>query len=102
MRVRGRIAVLMDVDIHCNNEIYRGTALNVSKNGMLIKTDYKKCPLESPFRISLTSESEDELCVSGKLIRTEQIRNYFQGIGVELVNPPGEYIEFIDSLNSSS
>ncbi len=100
MRVRGRIPVLLDVDIHCNDEIYRGTALNVSKNGMLIKTDYKECPLEHVFAIFL--HSEDELCVSGKLIRTEQIRNYFQGIGVALVDPPIEYIEFIDNLNTSS
>jgi len=97
IRTFDRIPVLIDVEINYDKKVYKGTLMNLSENGMFIRTNNMPSPLHSQIEISIPMK-EEILSVSGKLVREENIRGYYNGIGVEVLNPSKNYIDFIFSL----
>jgi len=97
IRTFDRIPVLIEVEINCDNKVYKGTLMNLSESGMFIRTNSMPFPLQSLIEISMPM-NEEMIIISGKLVREENIRGYYNGIGVELLNPPKNYIDFIYSL----
>jgi hypothetical protein len=97
IRTVDRIPVLIDVKINYDKSVYIGTLLNISESGMFIRTNKMPSPLQSQIEISILL-NEEVIRVSGKLIREESIRGYYNGIGVEVLNPPQNYIDLIDNL----
>jgi len=97
IRVFDRIPVLIDVEINCDNKVYKGTLMNLSESGMFIRTNNMPFPLHSQIEISIPM-NEEVISVSGKFVREENIRGYYNGIGVEVLNSPKNYIDFIYSL----
>lgn len=99
MGARGfdRINVLIDVKINCHNRSYDGTVTNLSENGMLIRTHQITSLRNSHVEVSIPLR-EEMLHLSGRLVRQEDISGYYNGIGVEIINPPQKYLDFIDSL----
>jgi len=97
IRTVDRIPVLIDVKINYDKSVYMGTLMNISESGMFIRTNKMPSPLQSQIEISILL-NEEVICVSGKLVREENIRGYYNGIGVEVLNPPQNYIDFIDNL----
>lgn len=97
IRTFDRIPVLVDVEINYKENVYTGTLMNISESGMFIRTNKIPSPLQSQIEISVPLKGE-MIRVSGKLVREENIRGYYNGIGVEVLNPPQNYIDFIDSL----
>ncbi len=97
IRTVDRIPVLIDVKINYDKSVYIGTLMNISESGMFIRTNKMPSPLQSQIEISILL-NEEVICVSGKLVREENIRGYYNGIGVEVLNPPQNYIDFIDNL----
>ena len=97
IRTVDRIPVLIDVKINYDKSVYIGTLMNISESGMFIRTNKMPSPMQSQIEISILL-NEEVICVSGKLVREENIRGYYNGIGVEVLNPPQNYIDFIDNL----
>ena len=97
IRTVDRIPVLIDVKINYDKSVYIGTLMNISESGMFIRTNKMPSPMQSQIEISILLNGE-EIRVSGKLVREENIRGYYNGIGVEVLNPPQNYIDFIDNL----
>jgi hypothetical protein len=97
IRAFDRIPVLIDVEINYNKNVCTGTLMNISESGMFIRTNKMPSPLQSQIEISILLNGK-LIRVSGKLVREENIRGYYNGIGVEVLNPPQNYIDFIDNL----
>ena len=97
IRTFDRIPVLMDVEINYKESVCIGTLMNISESGMFIRTNKMPSPLHSQIEISIPLRG-DLIRVSGKLIREENIRGYYNGIGVEVLDPPKNYLDLIDDL----
>jgi len=97
IRAFDRIPVLIDVEISCNNTVVTGTLMNVSESGMFIRTNNMPSPLYSQIDITIPLEDKS-INISGRLVREEKIRGYYNGIGIEVSCPPQNYLDFIDKL----
>jgi len=97
IRAFDRIPVLIDVEISCNNMVVKGTLMNISESGMFIRTNNMPSPLHSQIEITIPLEDKS-INISGRLVREENIRGYYNGIGVEVSYPPQNYLDFIDNL----
>lgn len=94
-----RIAADLRANFFCGNTIFRGTVTNLSENGMFVKT--KMCfPFDSMFEI-LIPLKEEVLKVPVKVSRIEKAEDFYDGMGVKVLNPPQNYIEFVRRLKSA-
>ena len=91
-----RIDTNLEVNFDCGNSMRNGTVTNISERGMFIYTNME-FPLDLSFDLHLNLEN--------KMIRTPvtvkriaRADRYYGGIGVELLNPTRNYLEFIDRL----
>jgi desulfoferrodoxin (superoxide reductase-like protein) len=95
-----RMTTSLRVNFSIGNEIHSGTLTNLSKNGMFIIT--KNClPLKSKFDILIPSD-EGVMSVSVKVRRLWKVSNDDDGMGVELLNPSKQYIEFFNSMRTDN
>lgn len=97
-RAYERIPASIAVRFSCDNlsySVYYGTVDNISKNGMLIRTG--SC-FSSNTNIRLFIYKEKILLVNAKVRRLIKTEGFYQAMGVEVVGPDEEYLEFIDSL----
>ncbi|RJQ52367.1 MAG: PilZ domain-containing protein [Nitrospiraceae bacterium] len=92
-----RIPVMIKVTLRSNNNVYMGTLVNISETGMLIRTDRMTSPGDSAVEVIIPLDNE-RIQVSGRLVRTGNIRDYSHGIGVMVLNPPQRYLDFLDRL----
>lgn len=97
VRFFNRIPVLINVTFNNKDSVYLGTAINLSEKGMFIRTNKIPSPSDSDVDVIIPL-SENNIKVSGRLIRTENIRDYYKGVGVEILNPPQNYLDFLDDL----
>ncbi|NOZ67753.1 MAG: PilZ domain-containing protein [Deferribacteres bacterium] len=91
-----RIPVSLEANFYCDNTECRGTVTNLSETGMFINTK-----IEFPFDLNF----ELHLRLNGKILKTpvkisriERTDNTYGGIGVRLLNPPENYLKFLDRL----
>ena len=89
IRTVDRIPVLIDVKIDYDKSVYIGTLMNISESGM-VSSEQMPSPMQSQIEISILLNGE-EIRVSGKLVREENIRGYYNGIGVEVKSPAELY-----------
>lgn len=89
-----RVPVGEDVKICEGNLFFSGTALNISDRGMFIGTK-KSFPLNA---ISLiVMRIKDRLLkLPAKIKRSTLETGFYDGIGVELIDPPRDYLEFLN------
>jgi hypothetical protein len=92
-----RIAANIALRFPCCNMIYSGTMTNLSENGMLINSEIS-FPIHSKFDI-LIPLKEDVLKVPVKISRLVKTGNIYNGMGVELLDLPKKYLEFLIKLN---
>ena len=92
-----RIPILMNAIITCQDHVYRGMVTNLSEKGMFIRTYVVTPPLDPQVEITLTI-GETSISLSGRPVRSENIRGYYTGIGIEVINPPQNYLDLFDSL----
>lgn len=97
VRAFDRIPVLIDVQIKYHDSVYTGTLINLSERGMFIRTNKIPALPGSDLEVTLSLKGE-EIHLAGKPVRKANIRGLYDGIGVELVNPPQNYLDFLDSL----
>ncbi len=91
-----RIFTNLDVRYFCGSIIHNGTVTNLSEKGMFIRTrmDF---PFDSIFDLLIPLD-EEVLHVPVKVRRIVKTDNFYDGIGVELLNPPQNYLKFVNNL----
>jgi hypothetical protein len=93
-RSSDRVAVGEEVKICEGNLFFSGTALNVSERGMFIGTK-KRFPLEAISLIVLRIKNR-LFKLPAKIKRSTLETGFYDGIGVELIDPPRDYQEFLN------
>lgn len=88
------------IDFSCCDIDCFGTITNISANGMFIRSQKMSFPFDSQFEICITLK-EEVLKVCVKVNRITKSSGYYDGIGVELLNPTQKYLELVDSLKSA-
>jgi len=98
-RAHERITADLQANFFCGNTMYSGTVINLSENGMFIKT--RMCfPFDSQLEI-LIPLKEEVLKVPIKVSRIEKRENFYDGMGVEVLSPCHHYLEFVNRLKSN-
>lgn len=95
-----RIPANVDIRFFCCSRIYRGTVSNVSEKGMLIRTREVCFPFDSQFEMFISLKGK-ELRIPVNLSRILMSPDSHDSIGVELLNPSPDYLEFVESLNTA-
>ena len=104
-RAFNRIPIDLQARLFFGNLVYTGIVTNISEKGMFISTKMNfpsesvlvtsilinKHTLKLPIKIKRTVKSNNDNVYAGN-----------SGIGVELLDPPGEYKRYVDSFKSSS
>ena len=80
--------------------MHTGTISNLSGNGMYIEMDMCLYYYKSKFNVQLLLINRT-LDIPVKISRLEEKHGFYYTMGVELVNPPEEYLDFVASLGSS-
>ncbi len=94
-----RIPANLQTKFFSDNTICTGTVTNLSENGMFINT--RMCfPFNSMFEIRIPLK-EEILKVPVKISRIVKTGDFYDGIGVKLLNPPRNYLEFVRGLKST-
>ena len=95
-----RISANIRAEFDCTRTICCCKVINLSENGMLLKSTDINFPINMQFEIFVHIKGEVlELPVRvSRLIRTNHT---YDGIGIELINPPKIYFEFVHDLRKS-
>lgn len=104
-RIYDRLPSKLHARLFYENIIYAGIVSNLSENGMFICTRVN-FPLDSMFPISLLQNGES-FKISVIVRRISRPHDYQtskedNGIGVALLNPPKDYLEFVSKCRTSS
>ena len=83
-----------------DDSMYTGTISNLSGNGMYIEMDMCLYYYKSRFNVQLLLINKS-LEIPVKISRLVEKHGFYYSMGVELVVPPKEYLEFVASLGSS-
>ncbi len=100
-RIFERIPSNLKVRFCCGDTEYHGTATNLSKNGMFINIKEMTFPFASQFEVFVLLK-EEILKINARVNRVIKSTGLYGGVGVELINPPRNYLEFVDNLGSAS
>jgi desulfoferrodoxin-like iron-binding protein len=91
-----RIPANLQAEFFWSDKIISGHIVDLSENGFLIKTN--SCPaIKAKFDLNITLQS-NVLQVPVKVRRILKTDNSYDSIGVEILNPPKEYLEYVDAL----
>jgi hypothetical protein len=97
-RANKRIEVSFVANICCEPYLFKCTIINLSANGICLHTSMcfpggTKCKLIIPSK-------QRDLEIAGQVKRTIKREGFNETMGLELLNPPQNYIEFINDLSS--
>lgn len=95
-RVIERVPVSIKVRLLDGETEFSGTVKNLSEKGMFISTELS-FPVEQQLKIIFFMNKEF-LPLSVNIRSLNKTGDIYNGIGVELINPPQDYIEFVSSL----
>jgi len=91
-----RIPANLKADFFWSDKVNSGYILDLSENGFLVKTDL--CPaIKAKFDININLQ-DDILKIPVKVRRIVKNDNNYEAIGVEILNPPREYLEYVETL----
>ena len=80
--------------------MYTGTITNLSENGMFIIINTDLYYFKSRFNVELLIVN-GSLDIPVMLSRFVETDGFYHSMGVEVVDPPKQYLEFVTSLKSS-
>jgi len=92
-----RIPVRLSVILNCGSKVAPGTVKNISETGMFISAEVTDVAEDAKFDISIPLK-EGVLHVPGKLVRLSKMNGSCRGIAVELLDPPKNYLDFVENL----
>ena len=95
-----RIPVDFKIRYFCGDAACNGTVTDLSENGMFIDTaiDF---PFDSNFELVLPLKNE-VMKISAIIKRVVKNKGVYKGMGVELVKPPENYLQFVNKLRLAS
>ena len=96
-RSSDRITTRLRVEFDGNNTIYCSKVINLSEQGMLIRTAELNFPLDTQFDIFLHME-DTILEIPVKVRRLAKEGDTYDSLGVELIYPPQAYLEFVTNV----
>ncbi|HBH61326.1 MAG TPA: hypothetical protein DDX85_06220 [Nitrospiraceae bacterium] len=94
-----RVDMSLPVKYMCEDMLYSGTIKNLSENGMFIKTS-NFLPCVNWIEIFVPLEEEISKFFA-RIRRIEKIDDANFSMGIELLNPPYSYIEFVGNLKAA-
>jgi len=92
-----RITTHLSVEFDCNNTICCSAVVNLSEKGMLLRTSEILFPMETNFDIFIHFK-EEVLILPVKVNRLVKSGNVYDSIGIELINPPEKYLNYVARL----
>ena len=87
------------IEFHCCSIDCFGTVMNVSAGGMFLTSKKIQFPFDSQFKIVIPLKDK-LLGVNVKINRMTRTNGYYDGIGIEIVNPSQKYLAFISTLDT--
>jgi hypothetical protein len=87
-----RMAANLETRLSYGNMFYTGIVLNLSEKGMFISL-----PSNTTFLIIIRMEDK-LLKIPAKVKRLTKTDSFYYGMGVELLTPPDEYLEFVENI----
>jgi hypothetical protein len=94
-----RVDMSLPVKYVCDDILYSGTIKNISENGMFIKTG-NFLPCINWIEIFVPLEEEISKFFA-RIRRIEKIDDSNFSMGIELLDPPNKYVEFVSNLKAS-
>jgi hypothetical protein len=91
-----RIPVDFKVRYFCGDTAWNGTVTNLSENSMFIDTTID-FPFDTNFELVLPLNDE-VMKISAIIKRVVRNNDGYKGMGVELVNPPENYLQLVNDL----
>ncbi len=101
MDKRAHERIPVSIEFHCLDMEYFGTVMNISETGMFIKSEKICFPLKLQFDLSIPCGSKI-FNVPVTVKRITKSGNSYSGLGVELMEQPKDYLEFINRLRQAS
>lgn len=98
-RVFDRADAELPVKYYCDRMFYSGTVINLSENGMFISTT-NFLPCLDIIEVLIPLEDEVSMCYA-RIRRIVKINDYKFNIGIELLNPPSNYLMYVSRLKSA-
>lgn len=95
-RSSDRIPSKLYAKLSCGDELGTAVVKNLSKEGMFIESKLTFLP-DSKFQLVVLLKKE-KLNIYAKIRRIVVKGSTIEGIGVELENPPDEYLKIINSI----
>lgn len=91
-----RVDTSLPLKYMCDDIQYSGTVNNVSEKGMFISTgNFLPCITSLEIMIPLNNEIAS---FPVEIRRIEKVNDYSLNIGVELIDPPEIYMQFVNNL----
>lgn len=100
-RASERVLSNIKVKFSCCHIDYDGVVTNISESGMFISTGGMNFPFESKLEI-LMSTGHRVLKIPVEVTRMIKSADLYDCIGVRLINPSQDYMEFVSNLHSST
>lgn len=97
-RARERIPVSIEIKFNCGARSYSGTITSVSERGMFINMKDVCVPFDPELEILIPLKEQD-ISVSVSLSRIVMRPDSHNGIGVEIINPDKNYLDFLNSFS---
>jgi c-di-GMP-binding flagellar brake protein YcgR len=91
-----RITVDFKVRYFCGDTAWNGTVTDLSENGMFINTTIN-FPFDYNFELLLPM-NDQVIKISAVIKRMVRNKGIYRGMGVELVNPPQNYLQLVNEL----
>jgi len=95
-----RIPVRIEIRFFYGKMFYSGTVSDISKKGMFINT--ADCVPPNYKIVIIIPYKNDLLTVNSRVSRLRQNSGCFDGMGIEVLHPKNNYIEFVESLRPIS
>jgi hypothetical protein len=92
-RSHARVSVNQEIIFLSDTSKRFGTLADCSESGMFIKT-MSSCPFESEYDV-LIPRKQDVLIIPVKVVRAVTSGNFYEGMGVQLVDTPPNYLNFV-------
>jgi hypothetical protein len=92
-----RFPIRINVKFSCSDKVHSGLVTDISEKGMFIKTKDMCYPEDRQFNLAIPLENE-MAHLPVKINRLINMKGGNFGIGVELLNPPPQYIEYVENL----
>ncbi len=94
------MAVNIKARFYCYNVGYSGIIKNLSEKGMLISTETSYIPCGALLELFICIQ-EEVLHIPSRIKRIIKLPDFRSGLGIELNNPPKQYLDYLHTLECS-